>query len=134
MLIFNASFDARKNVDDIRDTFQKVTQQLALLSVNSYSTRTKLMCTRNTGVYETKNFMNELIICKYESLPECEQEIHNEAHKRDMIRSTNNSVVSILVQDRNDKTKFLTVQEVEELDNSEEKSSRQNKRHCFSRE
>ena len=40
--------------------------------------------------------MNELIICKYESLPECEQEIHNEAHKRDMITSTNNSVVSIL--------------------------------------
>ena len=58
------------------------------------------MCTRNAGVYETeKNFMNKLNIYMYESLPECEQEIRNEAHKRDMITSTNNCAVSILVHD-----------------------------------
>ena len=53
----------------------------------------------------------------YESLPECEQEISNEAHKRDVITSTNNCVVPVLVQDGNEKTKFVKVQEVEELDN-----------------
>ena len=53
----------------------------------------------------------------YKSLPECEQEIRNEAHKRDMITSTNNCVVLVLVHDGNEKTKFVKVQEVEELDN-----------------
>ena len=83
----------------------------------------------------------------YESLPECEHEIRNEAHKRDMITSTNNCFVSVLVHDGNEKTKFVKVQEVEELDNldavkkrqaternSVEKLSRHNKRHCFGRE
>ena len=52
----------------------------------------------------------------YESLPESEQEIRNEAQKRDMITSTNNCVVSVLVHDGNEKTKFVKVQEVQELD------------------
>ena len=83
----------------------------------------------------------------YESLPECEQEIRNEAHKRDMITSTNNCVVSVLVHDGTEKTKFVKIQEVVELDkldavktrqatdrNSVEKLSPQNKRHCLGRE
>ena len=82
-----------------------------------------------------------------QSLHECEQEIRNEAHKRDMITSTNNCVVSVLVHDGNEKTKFVKVQEVEELDNldavkkrqaternSVEKLSPHNKSHCFGRE
>ena len=51
------------------------------------------------------------------SLPQCEQEIRNEAHKRDVITSTNNCVVSVLVHDGNEKTNFVKIQEVEELDN-----------------
>ena len=61
----------------------------------------------------------------YESLPECEQEIRNEAHKRDMITSTNNCVVSVLFHDGNEKTKFVKVQEVEELDNLDAVKKRQ---------
>ncbi|XP_075240212.1 trypsin-like [Convolutriloba macropyga] len=76
-----------------------------------------------------------------------EKEIRNEAHKRDMITSTNNCVVSVLVHDGNEKTKFVKVEEVEDLDNldavkkrqatersSVEKLSPHNKRHCFGRE
>ena len=83
----------------------------------------------------------------YESLPDCEQEIRNEAHKRNMITSTNNCVVSVLVHDGNEKTKFVKIQKVEELDsldavkkrqathrNSVEKLSPPNKRHCLGRE
>ena len=83
----------------------------------------------------------------YESLPDCEQEIRNEAHKRNMITSTINCVVSVLVHDGNEKTKFVKIEEVEELDsldgvkkrqatnrNSVEKLSPQNKRHCLGRE
>ena len=64
-----------------------------------------------------------------------------------MIMSTNNCVVSVLVHDGNEKTKFVKIQEVEELDNldavkkrqatdrnSAEKLSPQNKRHCLGRE
>ena len=39
----------------------------------------------------------------YESLPECEQEIRNEAHKQDMVTSTNNYVFSVLSHDGNEK-------------------------------
>ena len=46
--------------------------------------------------------MKKLNIYMYESLPECAQEIRNEAQKRDMIKSTNNCVVSVLVQDGNE--------------------------------
>ena len=70
-----------------------------------------MMCTKNAGAYETKkNFMNKLNIYMYESLPQCEEEIQNEVHKRDMITSTNNCVVSVLVHDGNEKTKFVKVQ------------------------
>ena len=62
-------------------------------------------------------FLNKQNKYMSESLPECEQEMRNEAHKRDIITSFNNSVVSVLVRDGNKKTKFVKVKEVEEVDN-----------------
>ena len=47
--------------------------------------------------------MCKLDIYMQEPLPECEQEIRTEAHKRDMITSTNIFVVSVLVHDGNKK-------------------------------
>ena len=122
-------------------------KQLPLLSVSSYSSRTKLTCTKNAGFYKTKeNFMNKLNIYMYESMLECEQEIRNEAHKPYMITSTNSYVVSVLVHDENEKTKCVSVQEIEELDSLDALRKRQatdcesvkklasKQTHCFSRE
>ena len=58
--------------------------------------------------------MNKQNIYMSVSLPECEQEKRNEANIRDMITSTNHCVVSGLVHDGNEKSKFVKVQEVEE--------------------
>ena len=68
--------------------------------------------------------MCKLDIYMQEPLPECEQEIRNEAHKRDMITSTNIFVVSVLVHDGNKKKRWYVsdsrnrwIQEIEDLDN-----------------
>ena len=69
--------------------------------------------------------MNKLNIKIYESLLECEQQIRNEAHKPYMITSTNNSVVSVLVHDGNEETKFVRAQEVGELNSLDAVKKRQ---------
>ena len=171
VLISNPPFEARNSADVTRDILKFFQSFLGLkidynrikachlLPGNNAKTTSTVICKfifyqdkiyvykKRRSLRNKKNFMNKLNIYMYESLPEFEQEIRNEAHKRDMITSTNNCVVSVLVHDGNEKTKFVKVQEVEELDNldavkkrqaternSVEKLSPHNKRHCFGRE
>ena len=62
-----------------------------------------------------KNFKNNLNMYINEPLPECEAQIQAEANKRDIITSTHNCVVSVLVADGS-RSKFKAVHDVNELD------------------
>ena len=62
------------------------------------------------------NPINRKIIYINEPLPEIEAGIAEEAKKRDMIVSTQNCVVSVLVENGIFKPKFMRVNEMEDLD------------------
>ena len=62
------------------------------------------------------NPINRKIIYINEPLPEIEAVIAEEAKKRDMIVSTQNCVVSVLVENGIFKPKFMRVNELEDLD------------------
>ena len=62
------------------------------------------------------NPINRKNIYINEPLPEIEASIANEAKKRDMIVSTHNYVVSVLVENGINKPKFTRVNELEDLD------------------
>ena len=64
-----------------------------------------------------KNQTNSKNICLNEPLPECEAVINAEAKRRDLITSTNNCVVSVLVDNCRGKNEFVRVREIDELDN-----------------
>ena len=50
-------------------------------------------------------------------MPECEVAIQDEAKKRNLITTTNNCVVSVLVGGANNQTYFKKVHEINDLDN-----------------
>ena len=54
---------------------------------------------------------------RFRLLPECEAAINAEAKRRDSITSTNNCVVSVLVDNGRGKNEFVRVTEIDELDN-----------------
>ena len=64
---------------------------------------------------KNRNSVNNLNIYLREPLPECEAEIHTEAKKRNLVVSTNNCVVSVLVKD-GEKKFFKKVNDINELD------------------
>ena len=63
-----------------------------------------------------KNAINGNNIYINEPLPECEAQIKGEATKRNLIRTTHNCVVSVLVANNEQKPQFVRVNELEELD------------------
>ena len=62
------------------------------------------------------NPINRKNIYINESLPEIEASIANEAKKRNMIVSTHNCVVSVLVENGINKPKFMRVNELKDSD------------------
>ena len=64
-----------------------------------------------------ENQTNSKNIYLNEPLPECEAAINAEAKRRDLITSTNNCVVSVLVDNGRGKNEFVRVTEIDELDN-----------------
>ena len=63
-----------------------------------------------------KNAINGNNIYINEPLPECEAQIKSEARKRNLITTTHNCVVSVLVANNEQKPQFVRVNEIEELD------------------
>ena len=78
---------------------------------NVYSKRWHLK-KKNNPINRKNIYINEL-------LPEIEASIANEAKKRDMIVSTHNCVVSVLVENGINKPKFMRVNQLEDLDRVE---------------
>ena len=63
-----------------------------------------------------KNAINGNNIYINEPLPECEAQIKAEATKRNLITTTHNCVVSVLVENNEQKPQFVRVNEIGELD------------------
>ena len=63
-----------------------------------------------------KNHINGLNIYINEPLPECEALIRQEASKRNFTSTQNCTVSVMLSDDKSDKTKFVRVNEIEDLD------------------
>ena len=118
MLISNPPFEARNSADVTRDTLKNVFQNFfglkidynrikacyLLPGINVKTTSTVIckfifyqdkidMYKKRRSKRNRKKFMDKLNIYMYEPMPECEQEIRNEAHMRDRITSTNICVV-----------------------------------------
>ena len=76
-----------------------------------------LIWTKKRKLRNVKNNISGLNIYINEPLPECEALIKQEASKRNFITSTHNCTVSVMVNDdKSDKTKFVRVNEIEDLD------------------
>ena len=65
---------------------------------------------------KARNHINGKPIFLNELLPEIEAKIHAEANNRNLITTTHNCSVSVLVNAGNDKTKFVKVNNVKDLD------------------
>ena len=65
---------------------------------------------------KNRNFANGKFMFINELLPEVEASIQQEANKLNMITATHNCTVSVLIEDKNNKTKFVKVNEISELE------------------
>ena len=76
-----------------------------------------MICKKRRALRNKKNQTNSKNIYLNEPLPECEAAINAEAKRRDLITSTNNCVVSVLLDNGRGKNEFVWVTEIDELDN-----------------
>ena len=72
---------------------------------------------KHRALRNKKNQTNSKNIYLNEPLPECEAAINAEAIRRDLITSTNNCLVSMLVDNGRVKNEFVRVTKIDELDN-----------------